>query len=452
MNNNNNNNQEVKKEKAVDDVEMTKWTQLDQDKAIVRAQQKECDRTRELVRKVCAPVPLDNHGDPWTDAASNLKATLAQKKEVVDQHDMAMAILKSIKASFLEVHPHEPLFGGVPANAPSIRGKEPLPPRMVKELPGFRFKYDSEPICIKPELIHTDVVSFLAHFERVFSLNGKNIEEHYKQPLSWCLSETLLNHYQSQQAAMEAGKQETWVMAKEWLSSFVETPANMIVNAQNLFNIRYRRHESSTDFFARIREARKKVRDDKISFDQLVAMVLISGTPVEWQRTFQKEMQLSIKENRSSGQDVMEMLMKLECDTVSFKRPNEDPVPSPEKKIRVDPDAKYNTPPTKKCTNKWRDPATGQEHECSHAYYPFHNKVCPVLALKHNRLAATKTTTTPPAVPHNVTAPGKHSWSGPSAHAVKEPAASSSRATMVKVVRGSNLCRSKYTPKPSLNQ
>ncbi|SAL95655.1 hypothetical protein, partial, partial [Absidia glauca] len=344
-NNNNNqavdNNQQVNKEKSSDDVEMTELTQLDKDKAVVQAQMEVCERTREEVRKVIAPAPVDHDAsDLWTNAVNPHELTLAQKKEVVDQHDMAMAILKSIKASFLEIHPHEPLFGGVPANASSIRTKEPLPPRMVKELPGFRFKYDPAPIGIKPELIHTDVVSFLTHFERVFSINGKNIEEHYQQPLSWCLSTTLLNHYQSQKAAMEAGKEET-------ISS-----------------------TSGTAFFSRIREARRLVRADKISFDQLLSMVLICGTPVEWQRTFHKEMQISIKEKRGSEQEVMEMLMKLECDTVPIKRHNEDLVPSPPKKTRVDPDAKPSTTHTKKCTNKWTDPATGQEHTCGQPYYP----------------------------------------------------------------------------------
>ncbi|SAM05292.1 hypothetical protein [Absidia glauca] len=488
-NNNNNqavdNNQQVNKEKSSDDVEMTELTQLDKDKAVVQAQMEVCERTREEVRKVIAPAPVDHDAsDLWTNAVNPHELTLAQKKEVVDQHDMAMAILKSIKASFLEIHPHEPLFGGVPANASSIRTKEPLPPRMVKELPGFRFKYDPAPIGIKPELIHTDVVSFLTHFERVFSINGKNIEEHYQQPLSWCLSTTLLNHYQSQKAAMEAGKEETWAMAKEWISSFVETPANLIVNVQNLFNIRHRRNESSTAFFSRIREARRLVRADKISFDQLLSMVLICGTPVEWQRTFQKEMQISIKEKRGSEQEVMEMLMKLECDTVPIKRHNEDLVPSPPKKTRVDPDAKPSTTHTKKCTNKWTDPATGQEHTCGQPYYPMHNKVCSVLALKHNLPAATSTNastvanksknqhwnrqkagsgnnkqaraatkySTTPAVPHKDTAPGKHGWSEPESRAANKSVASSSYATTVTMAEGSGLCRSKYAPKPNFIQ
>ncbi|SAM08983.1 hypothetical protein [Absidia glauca] len=71
MNTNNNNNQQVNKEKSSDDVEMTELTQLDKDKAVVQAQMEVCERTREEVRKVIAPAPVDHDAsDLWTNAVN----------------------------------------------------------------------------------------------------------------------------------------------------------------------------------------------------------------------------------------------------------------------------------------------------------------------------------------------------------------------------------------------
>jgi hypothetical protein len=362
-------------------------TQLEDDKAMVIEQEDWVAITRDALRDA-RRVQGEVEGQSPEAVLQAAKEKRRRIKLALDDHEEAVLTLNRLKRSFLLVHPTEPVFGAVSAASMKNRVQEPLPPRLVKELPGFKFKHDDEPTMIRKDLIHTDVTAFVAHFEKVFAVHGVDIDAYHQQPLSWCLSESLLNHYKSQQATVEDGQSQTWVMAKDWLASFVETPANLIVNVQALFNIRLRSNEQSSAFFARVREARKKVRDEKLTFDQVVAMAVMSTTPAEWQRTFQKEMQVAMKEGHSSEGEVMDLLMKMECEPLTVKRRNDEEVVVPQKRSRVETTSKF---PFKKCTNEWVDPATGKKFTCNQGYAPRHNEVCYVLKAKLTKTSANGT-------------------------------------------------------------
>jgi hypothetical protein len=164
---------------------------------------------------------------------------------------------------------------------------------------------------------------------------------------------------------------------EDWLASFVETPANLIVNVQALFNIRLRSNEQSSAFFARVREARKKVRDEKLTFDQVVVMA--KNIP---------KRNASDHEGHTSEGEVMDLLMKMKCEPLTVKRRNEEEVVAPQKRSRVETPSKF---PFKKCTNEWVDPATGKKFTCNQGYVPRHNEVCHVLKAKLTKTSANGT-------------------------------------------------------------
>lgn len=357
---------------------------LEEAKLMVYEQEEHLKETRNAVREAGKKDEAveGQSREVAREAARGKRMRLAL---ALDDYEEALMTLNRLKRSFLIIYPNEPVFGAVPSSPPTSRAQKPLPPRLVKELPGLKFKHDAEPIMIRKDLIHTDVTAFVAHFEHVFAVHGIDIDTHHQKPLSWCLSESLLNHYELQQAAVEDGQSQTWTMAKDWLASFVETPAILIGNVQALFNLRLQSNETSSAYFARVREARKKVRIEKLTVDQVVAIAIMISTPVEWQRSFQREMEVAMKEGKSSESEVMDLLTKLECETVTVKRQAEGTT-SPFKKSRV---KVSNKIPFKACNNRWVNPANGKEHTCKQGYVSRHNKVCPVLKAKRTSANST---------------------------------------------------------------
>ncbi|SAL96768.1 hypothetical protein, partial, partial [Absidia glauca] len=117
-------------------------TELEQDKMMVQEQQRWVDQTRQVVRSIF----LGTTPECQLPGAAEMKQERIQRATKV--HDEAVQTLDQLKRSFLLVHPHESVFGGSLPAATSATEKDALPTRMAKELPGFRFKFDSEPIAI----------------------------------------------------------------------------------------------------------------------------------------------------------------------------------------------------------------------------------------------------------------------------------------------------------------
>ncbi|SAM00632.1 hypothetical protein, partial, partial [Absidia glauca] len=95
-----------------------------------------------------------------------------------------------------------------------------------------------------------------------------------------------------------------------------------------------------------------------------------------------------MKEGHTSEGEVMDLLMKMECEPLTVKRRNEEEVVAPQKRSRVETPSKF---PFKKCTNEWVDPATGKKFTCNQGYAPRHNEVCHVLKAKLTKTSANGT-------------------------------------------------------------
>jgi hypothetical protein len=136
--------------------------------------------------------------------------------QVQEQINRAVEILavedtnfKVMKDSLLQIYPHEPLFGGVPVPVVKPKAGNPITPAMVKELPGFKYKYDTAPHVVSKDNLHTDVFEFIEHFEQIFSMHHVDVNVYYKKALEYCLSKTILGHYKAQQGKLTEGQVET---------------------------------------------------------------------------------------------------------------------------------------------------------------------------------------------------------------------------------------------------
>ncbi|SAL96472.1 hypothetical protein, partial, partial [Absidia glauca] len=136
---------------AVEDEDMWETshqrTQLEEDKAMVAEQEEWVVITREALRDA-RKVQGSVEGQSPEAAQEATREKMMRIKLALDDHEDAVSTLQRLKRSFLLVHPTEPVFGAAPAASVKDRAQEPLPPRLVKELPGFKFKHDDEPTMI----------------------------------------------------------------------------------------------------------------------------------------------------------------------------------------------------------------------------------------------------------------------------------------------------------------
>jgi hypothetical protein len=464
--------QNVTPEQDVEMSDVAKATETELQRCVrIFNQQKEIvDGKRQLVLDIfdnLSPLCLLPEG-PSTKEDRLGQATLDMEKQEKQ--------LEVYQKSFHRKYPMEPTFGGVAAAILNERADEQAYTKMVKELPGLCFNYDSVPPMVSKAPIHTEVAQFIEHFEQVFRAHRVNIERHYQETLEFCLSSSVLNHYKTQQASMEGGQKETWSLAKEWLTSFGETPANTIAKWQTLLNLPYKEGESSGSYFTRWRDALKKANTHKLTLEQVAAIVAIGYTPMAWRRKFHEELESIIKEEKNSEDDLLNILIKLDNNLViANKRSGLDSNRPFLKKQRSNPDEHENDRKTR-CTFKIWDAELDKMRYCKETYTPDHKKICPIklekLAKQEANETATSANKTPVARslhkhyhnkkqhhqgdkkvsraakktkkeakhshPHEQSDAGRHGWSAPIP-----------RDTL-KVTPGSDLAKSKYAPRPSM--
>ncbi|SAM03753.1 hypothetical protein, partial, partial [Absidia glauca] len=444
-------------------------TELERCVRVYKIQQEEVDEKRQLVLDI-----FDNQSSLCVlpEGPATKKERLEQARREMKEAEQQ---LDDFKESFLRKFPHETTFGGVPASAKEDKAAEQAYTKMVKELPGLRFHYDTAPPMINKGSIHTEVPEFIGHFEQVFQAHRVSIERHFHEALSFCLSSSVLDHYETQRAAMEEGTQGTWALAKEWLTSFGETPANTIAKWQTLINLTYQDGESSASYFTRWRDALKKANNHKLSLEQVSAIVAVASTPFEWRRKFYDELQVMIKEDKCSDQDLLTSLIKLDNNlTISNKRSGRDNKRGQAKKFRVDPDEQHGQSSTQ-CKYQIWDYDQDKLIRCKEQYSFEHKQKCPIRLAKLERNGKEGPATHANAT--NIARPPRQKWTNDKnkqgakkmSRAAKKPR-SEGRGTrshhysgsgrqegqrphasnQPKVVASASLAKSKHAPRPSL--
>jgi hypothetical protein len=221
--------------------------------------------------------------------------------------------------------------------------------------------------------MHSYVFEFIEHFELIFSIHHVDVNVYYKKALEYCLSKTILGHYRAQQGKLAEGQVETWTLAKEWLATYVDTPANLIATLQEMFNVKYVQHESSSSYYHRFLEAKNKVRNERFTFHQYATIHMMMQTPMECQRKFQEAM----TEGKRSQEDMTNLCMRLDFNTIPvIKRPAGETGIS-NKKMRRD-----GPPGVKTCTNQYYDNEQRKYIVCGLPLVPHHNDNCPIKSKK----------------------------------------------------------------------
>jgi hypothetical protein len=200
----------------------------------------------------------------------------------------------------------------------------------------------------------------------------------------------------------------------------VDTPANLIATLQDMLNVKYVQHESSSSYYHRFLEAKNKVRNERFTFHQYATIHMMMQTPMECQRKFQEAMQVAMKEGKGSEEDMTNLCMRLDFNTIPVVKLPAGETGISNKKVRRD-----GLPGAKTCTNHYYDVEQHRSVTCGMPYDSYHNATCPVKIKKAEQQAkhpASSSNKTP--VHHR--SPNKH-WPKRNDQAENKPVARAAR-------------------------
>ncbi|SAM04544.1 hypothetical protein [Absidia glauca] len=223
--------------------------------------------------------------------------------------------------------------------------------------------------------VHTNVATFITHFEKLLKVKGCDVNTEYGNYLDWSLGTSYAIHINQKRQSLKSTETETWQLVKEWLKEFNDTPAQRLRNLNGILRIQWNRRDSSEKFATTYRDIMEQLGADKFTVAELVAALAVLSTPYKTQIRFKEVITPVLAKGKSSVTDMTKVFQDMDISAdLSDKRRHNEVEPHIFKSRNNDATqatAPTATPAAPTGGGVWCGNGCGQK------YLPRHNEVCP---------------------------------------------------------------------------